>query len=118
MRLLVDQNVPRNVVNGLREDDHDVMWAQTTHPGAEDEVLLDQAQQENRVVLTFDTDFGTLAFHRELSASSGIILFRLTLVSPSVVRETVVQTLRSRNDWEGHFSVVDDSQIRMRPLSD
>ena len=37
MRLLVDQNVPRAVVKGLREDGHDVTWAQTTHPGADDE---------------------------------------------------------------------------------
>lgn len=118
MRFLVDQNVPRGVVDGLRKDGHDVTWAQTACPGADDEVLLDQAQQENRLVLTFDTDFGTLAFHRDLPASSGIILFRLTPVSPSVVRETVVQTLRSRDDWKGSFSVVDDSQIRMRPLPD
>jgi predicted nuclease of predicted toxin-antitoxin system len=116
MRFLVDQNVPRDVVEGLRDDGHDVTWAQTAHPGADDEILLTRAQQEDRVVLTFDTDFGTLAFHRHLPASSGIILFRLTLVSPPAVAKTVRETIRSRNDWNGHFSVVDDAQIRMRPL--
>lgn len=116
MRLLVDQNVPRAVVKGLREDGHDITWAQTAHPGADDEGLLRHAQQEDRVVLTFDMDFGTLAFHRDLPASSGIILFRLTLVSPSAVAETVRETIHTRDDWEGHFSVVDDAQIRMRPL--
>lgn len=118
MRFLVDQNVPRAVVKGLREEGHDVTWAETSHPGADDEVLLKRAQEEGRVILTFDTDFGTLAFHRDLPASAGIILFRLTLVSPSAVAETVRETIHSRNDWEKHFSVVDDSQIRMRPLSD
>jgi len=118
MRFLVDQNVPRDVVEGLREDGHDVIWAQTTHPGADDEVLLNRAQQEDRVVLTFDTDFGTLAFQRDLPASSGIILFRLALVSPPAVAEAVLKAIRSRDDWEGHFSVVDDAQIRMRPLSE
>jgi predicted nuclease of predicted toxin-antitoxin system len=116
MRFLVDQNVPLAVVDGLQEDEHDVTWAQTAYPGADDEVLLNTAQEEDRILLTFDTDFGTLAFHRDLPASSGIVLFRLTLVSPSAVAKTVRETIRSREDWQGHFSVVDDTQIRMRPL--
>lgn len=116
MRLLVDQNVPRDVVDGLRKDGHDVTWAQASFPGADDDVLLERAQRENRVVITFDTDFGTLAFQRDLPASSGIILFRLTLASAQAVTEAVREAIRSRDDWEGHFSVVDDTQIRMRPL--
>lgn len=116
MRFLVDQNVPLDVVEGLRAEGHDISWAQTDYPGADDEMLLEIAQSEERVVITFDTDFGTLAFHRNLPASSGVILFRLTLVSPVAVAEAVLETIRSREDWEGHFSVVDDTQIRMRSL--
>lgn len=116
MRFLVDQNVPLDVVEGLQAEGHDVSWAQTDYPGADDEVLLEIAQEEERILITFDTDFGTLAFHRNLPASSGIVLFRLTLVSPVAVAETVLKTIRSREDWKGHFSVVDDTEIRMRPL--
>lgn len=116
MRLLIDQNVPRAVVDALRQEGYELTWAQRSHPGAPDEILLEVAQAEERVVLTFDTDFGALAFEEELSASSGIILFRLTLSAPTTVASTVRDTLRSRDDWEGHFTVVDDHQIRMRPL--
>ena len=116
MRLFVDQNVPRAVVDILREDDHDVTWAQMSHPGDPDDILLEVAQTEERVLLTFDTDFGTLAFEKGLPASSGIILFRLTLTAPTTVAHTVRDAIRSREDWKGHFSVVDDHQIRMRPL--
>lgn len=118
MRLLVDQNVPRNVIDGLRNDGHDVTWAQTVHPGADDEVLLRRAREGDRLLLTFDTDFGTLVFHRDLPVPPGILLFRLTLVSPSAVAETVRTLLRSREDWTGNFTVVDDSKLRMRPLPD
>lgn len=118
MRFLVDQNVPRNVVDGLRNDGHDVTWAQTARPGADDEVLLRRAREEDRLLLTFDTDFGTLVFQRDLPVPPGILLFRLTLVSPSAVAETVRTLIRSREDWTGHFTVVDDSQLRMRPLPD
>jgi hypothetical protein len=27
------------------------------------------------------------------------------------------EVIRSRQDWEGHFSVIDEERIRMRPLS-
>lgn len=64
MRLFVDQNVPRAVVDILREDGHDVTWAQMSHPGDPDDILLEVAQTEERVLLTFDTDFGTLAFEK------------------------------------------------------
>jgi predicted nuclease of predicted toxin-antitoxin system len=116
MQFLVGQNVPLDVVEGLCGEARDVIWAQTADPGAGDETLLKTAQEEARILLTFDTDFGALAFDRGLPASSGIILFRLTPVSPAAVAGTVLKTIRSREDWRGHFSVMGDTQIRMRPL--
>jgi hypothetical protein len=35
---------------------------------------------------------------------------------PSADDETVLKTIRSREDWQGHFSVMGDTQIRMRSL--
>ena len=49
MRFLVDQNVPRNVIDGLREDRHDVTWVQTAQPGADDEALFRYAREEDRL---------------------------------------------------------------------
>jgi hypothetical protein len=45
--------------------------------------VLKFAQAEDRILLTFDKDFGELAFVTELPATSGIILFRIQ--SPVVV---------------------------------
>lgn len=36
--------------------------------------------------------------------------------SPISVAEKVVVTLESRTDWLGHFSVIEDSRIRMRKI--
>lgn len=79
MRFLVDENVPLDVVDRHWAEGHDVSWAQTDYPGADDEVLLGIAQNEKRIVVTFDTHFGTLAFHRNLPASSGVVLSRLPI---------------------------------------
>lgn len=116
MRLLDDQNIPRGAVDALRGDGHDVMWVQEACPGEDDRALLKRAVDEGRVVLTFDKDFGELAFRAGLPVSCGVILLRITPVAPSAVAHLSVRTLRMRDDWAGHFSVVEDARLRMRSL--
>jgi predicted nuclease of predicted toxin-antitoxin system len=84
--------------------------------GADDRAVLEMARAENRVIATFDKDFGELAFRYELPAESGVILFRLSAASPAVDNARALAALESRDDWAGHFSVVTDRRIRIRPL--
>lgn len=116
MRFLADENFPRDAVDALRADDHDVRWIRTDAPGLNDRGVLARAVEEDRVLLTFDKDFGELAFRFGLPASCGIILFRLPTPSPQHVAQTVREAVTDRTDWPGHFSVVDDRRIRMRAL--
>ena len=81
-----------------------------------DEAILQRAQDEDRAVITFDKDFGELAFRWGLPATSGVILFRLRTQSPGYVRQRVVETLAERVNWLGHFFVVEEFRIRIRPL--
>jgi predicted nuclease of predicted toxin-antitoxin system len=115
VRLLADENVPGAAVQALRTSGHDVSWVRTAAPGASDVDVLAKAGSEDRLLLTFDKDFGELAFRRGLPAASGIILLRIPLPS-SGFGEHLVRLLESRHDWAGHFSVVTDDRIRMVPL--
>jgi len=117
MRLLANENFPRVAVEALRTDGHEVAWVRADAPGATDEQVLDRARAEDRVLLTFDKDFGELALKRGLGASRGIVLFRLPLEKPAELARRIVAALTSRDDWSGHFSVVESERIRMRPLS-
>jgi len=116
MRLCADENMPGDSVAALRHQGHDVLWVRETMPGAADEQVIAKATIEQRVLLTFDKDFGDLVFNHGKSAAAGIVLFRISQPSAAVVSEVVVRVLASRNDWGGHFSVVDDRTVRMRPL--
>lgn len=116
MRILADQNIPRHTVHALRTEGHDVVWAQTACPGEPDHVLLTKAIQEHRAILTFDKDFGGLAFHTNLPAACGIILLRFTPARPSAVTSTVLAALETRAVWSGYFSVIEKERIRARPL--
>jgi predicted nuclease of predicted toxin-antitoxin system len=116
VRILASENFPGLAITALRSRVHDVVWVHTDAPGSKDRAVLKRAETENRVVVTFDKDFGELAFRLKLPISSGIILFRITTPSPMTAAEKVVATLESRTDWLGHFSVIEDSRIRMRKL--
>lgn len=117
LRLLADENIAGDVVDALRQDGHDVLWAATGAPATGDAPVLQIAQSEGRVIVKFDRDFGELAFRLGLPASSGVVLFRLELASAAHAVEIICSTLRSRSDWAGHFSVVTEGRVRMTALS-
>lgn len=116
MRLLADENFPGEAVEALRKHGHDVVWVQTDAPGCGDTEVLQRAQREQRILLTFDKDFGELAFRAGLPASCGIVLFRISAPSAGRVAQVAVAALESRVDWAGHFAVVEDRRIRTTAL--
>ena len=116
MKLLANENFPSDAVEALRASGHDVLWVRTAFPGASDPRVLERASVEQRVLLTFDKDFGELAFRWGLPATSGIILFRMRLISPAHISRAAVSAIGSRKDWAGHFSVVEEGRVRMTAL--
>jgi predicted nuclease of predicted toxin-antitoxin system len=89
---------------------------QEDSPGSADESVLERARLERRVLLTFDKDFGELAFGRGLPSEAGVVLLRIAVPSPDRMAGTVVKAIESRDDWSGHFSVIEDDRIRMTRL--
>lgn len=113
---LANENVPGAAVVALREQGHDAAWVREDSPGSSDRQVLEQAQREGRVLVTFDKDFGELAFRQGVAASAGIVLFRITLSSPEHAARSAVAAFASGTKWIGHFAVVEDDRIRLRPL--
>ena len=111
MRFLANENFPLDAVEALRQNGHDVLWIRVESPGISDREVLSRAQAENRILLTFDKDFGELAFRSRLPASVGIILFRIRVPSASVVAEKVAKVISLRDDWYGHFTVIEEDKI-------
>ena len=74
MRWLLDQGLPRSTVNHLGEAGHDAIHVgDIGMAAAPDSAILARAATEQRIVVTFDSDF-----HSLLAASQA--------VSPSVIR--------------------------------
>jgi len=116
MQILADENFPGDAVAALRARGHDVLWVRTDAPGLSDREVLARAQEQSRIVITFDKDFGELAFRFGLPVLSGVILFRLVPISAAAIARLTVAALATRTDWAGHFSVVEEDRIRMTLL--
>jgi sugar phosphate isomerase/epimerase/predicted nuclease of predicted toxin-antitoxin system len=116
VKLLANENIARDVIERLRAEGHDVLWVRESFAGATDDDVLARASSEGRLLITFDKDFGSLVFSKGQSASNGVILFRIEMPSPAVAASKVAAAIKSRNDWTGYFSVVDETKIRMVKL--
>jgi predicted nuclease of predicted toxin-antitoxin system len=116
MRFLANENFPGPAVEALRATGHDVVWIRAVSPGAPDSDVLAQAAREERILLTFDKDFGELAARTVLPLKSGIVLLRMPMPKPQDAGQRLASLINSRDDWAGHFSVVEPGRVRMRRL--
>jgi hypothetical protein len=70
----------------------------------------------NAPLLTFDKDFGELARASALPSACGVVLFRMPMPNPDDIGSRLNNMITSRDDWAGHFSVIEPGRIRMRAL--
>jgi predicted nuclease of predicted toxin-antitoxin system len=115
-RWIANENVSSTVIRALRARGHDVLSVKESLPGTADPDILARAQADERVVLTHDKDFGELAFRFGLPAGSGVVLLRLSGTDAEGDNRRVLEVLESGVDWTGHFAVVTDDRVRIRPL--
>jgi predicted nuclease of predicted toxin-antitoxin system len=116
MRFLANENFPGTAVAALIAAGHDVVWVRNAAPGTSDSDVLAWATRDERTLLTFDKDFGELARASALPNTCGVVLFRIPMRNPSDIGPRLSNLIMSRDDWAGHFSVIEPGRIRMRPL--
>lgn len=113
MRLLADENFPKPIIETLRAEGHDVIWARTDLAGAKD-VLLDLAESEARIVLTLDNDFWQIAVQRRSPlVQSGVVLFRTHPATPENLAPLVRAFSEADTTWAGHISIITVDRIQM-----
>jgi len=116
MRSLSNENFPGAAVSALRVAGHDVVWMRTAAPGIADPDVLAWAAREERILLTFDKDFGELARRTALPPGMRCVLLRVPMPKPGDVGRRLANLITQRDDWAGQFSVIEPGRIRVRPL--
>lgn len=118
MRFLADMSVAARVVEWLRDQGHDAHHLR--EEGLQrlpDDQIFYKAVAENRIVLTFDLDFGEIvAFSRRQKTS--VVLFRLQNTRTPHVIERLQFILQQAEGVleQGAVIVVEESRFRIRRL--
>lgn len=116
MRFLCNENIPSVLVATLVDKGHDVCWVRTLRPGISDREVLQWATAEGRVCVTFDKDFGELAATTSITLPIGVILLRMPVSPQPGWAMGIASLISAREDWPGHFSVIEPGRIRLRKL--
>ena len=116
MRFLANENFPGAAVKMLEVTGHEVVWIRTAAPGMSDADVLAWVIRDERILLTFDKDFGELARSAVLPPTCGVVLFRVPMPRADDAGRHLAHLIVAREDWAGHFSVVESGRVRMRPL--
>ena len=77
MRLLLDENAHRIVVERLRDAGFELEWISDTTPGASDPAILARPDIDQAILITNDSDFGDLIVNHGLPAPKTILYTRL-----------------------------------------
>lgn len=119
MRFLVDQNLSPLLADELRAAGHDVTHTRDLGLStAEDSVVMQRALDEQRVLISADTDFGTL-LATSGAAQPSVLLLRLRSPRPAAGLAAVLLANLDAvaDDLEsGAIVVLEDERVRVRPL--
>lgn len=118
MKFLADMGVSSTVVQILRASGYDATHLRDQGlQRLPDPAIVEKARQEERIILTFDLDFG------DLLAGSGealpsVVIFRLRNTTPEFVAARLLEILAERGEYlaAGAIAIVQDTRYRLRRL--
>ena len=114
MKFIVDESAGRAVSDYLREIGYDVIAVREVMPQADDQIILNRAARERRVLITNDKDFGELVF-RNGHVHHGVLLLRLQDESPANRVRIVKAVLEQYAEpLKKYFIVATERRVRIR----
>jgi len=119
MKFLIDNSLSPVLATLLEQADHDAVHVRSLGlQRAEDPVILDRAAAENQVVVSADTDFGTLLAERA-SQKPSVLQFRGEgSRAPEVLARLILANLPQLRDSLDSGSIVtfEPARVRVRAL--
>lgn len=113
MKLLIDENISPEITAHLRTLKFNVKSIRECCKGYKDEKVVEVALSEERIIVTYDLDFGEL--YRNLGVSS--IILRLRSKNPSVVSKYLanfLNMLKERKiDMKNKLAVLTEGKVRL-----
>lgn len=107
MRIVADEGIELPIVVRLRSAGHDVIHIAEVARGITDPEVLELANQNQALLITYDKDFGDLVFYQQYR-TQGVVLVRLPETLSSLDKaEILIEVISERQDELFHaFSVI------------
>lgn len=113
MKFLIDESADARLAPYLRSRGHDVkLVAADFAPSITDPKVLRIADREQRILITFDRDFGELVFVNRQS-HAGVLYFRLGPIDLSVEIARLHHVLTHYADRLDQFIVITRTRVRV-----
>lgn len=112
--LLLDENIPRSAAVVLVQAGHDVALAAALAGGADDRAVLALARDQQRVLVTFDADFGDLIYRHGIAAPPAVVYLRMDPLDGRLAGTLAAAALQE--EVAGQFVVCSRDGVRRRPL--
>lgn len=101
----------------MRDKGLDILSVYESYRGISDESIMDISENENRIILTFDKDYGELIFHFRKPFTSGIVFFRLIPKNNKELASILLDIIRDKKiELSGKFTIVERDKIHQKLL--
>lgn len=126
MKFLANENFPQPSIAILRENGFDVLSVYETARGIADDEVMSIALNENRIILTFDKDYGELIFKQHRTPPVGVVFFRykgkypteiairLIAIINQVVPDSKIKGLGHKINLLNSYTTVEEKGVRQR----
>ena len=119
MNILADKNIDEQIIETLRKNGHNFLYAGEMSPGISGKVVLSKVNKMNTLLLTADKDrlVSELVFRQHL-ISKGVILVRLAGMTPNNKARQILSIINEhKNEMINSFTVVTLNHIRIRSIN-
>ena len=116
MKFKVDENLPVEVADLLRQADYDAVTVVEQHLGGSDNSKIASiCQQESRILVTLDTDFADIRAYPP-EDFSGLLVLCLRRQDKNHVLDVLTRLTEvfPKEPLDGHLWIVEEERVRIR----
>jgi predicted nuclease of predicted toxin-antitoxin system len=114
-KFLANENVPFSSITSLKSAGTDVKSIGVDDPSITDEQVMQIAINENRTIITYDSDYGELIFKHGYKPKAGVIFIRTQPTDPLETARIITELLKKEEiSFNRTLTVIDSNSIRQK----
>ena len=116
LKIFADECVNMDVVFALRQNNFDTLTVKEAGlTGSDDEIIFNFANENKRILLTYDRGFGDI-FRFNISGSSGVVIVLTSRMKKNEIVNIILSfmsTINKQSDLRGKLVIIGKNKIRI-----